>query len=373
MGRSSRILVAPDSFKGSLSAREAAEAICQGAERARPGAEIELCPLSDGGEGLSSVLLSALGGSVRAANVSGPMGDRVDAQWVLSSDGSTAVIESAAATGLSLVPEGRHDATRTTTFGVGELVREALGARPRTILVGLGGSATTDGGAGMAQALGVKLDGSGPPITGGDLLRVNDVRVEQRDPRLMQVELVALCDVDNPLTGPNGAARIYGPQKGASERQVTELDAALSHLASVVGDPGDRPGDGAAGGLGYGLRVFASAHVQSGIDYVLDATRFDERLTRCDLVLTGEGRIDAQSARGKVLSGVCRRSKEAGVPVVALTGAIGPGAAGLLDQGLTACFSICNAPMSEQEARGRAFELLSSLTFNVVRSHGWEG
>lgn len=368
MGRSPRILIAPDSFKGSLSASEAAQAIRQGAERARLGIEVHLCPLSDGGEGLSTVLLSAFGGSVHKAKVTGPMGDRIDAEWVLSSDGSTAVIESAAAARLALVPEGCHDATRTTTFGVGELVREALGARPRTILVGLGGSATTDGGAGMAQALGVRLDGAGAPITGRDLLGVNDVQVEQRDPRLLEVELVALCDVDNPLTGPNGAARVYGPQKGASEPEVTELDAALCHLASVVGDPGDQPGDGAAGGLGYGLRVFASAHTQSGIEYVLDATRFDERLAGCDLVLTGEGRIDAQSARGKVLSGVCRRSQTAGVPVIALAGAIGAGAAALFDRGLTACFSICNEPMSEQEARARAFELLSSLAYNVVRA-----
>lgn len=368
MGRSPRILVAPDGFKGSLSSREAAEAIREGAERARPGIEIDLCPLSDGGEGLSSVLLSAIGGSVHTAKVTGPMGDRIDAEWVLSSDRSTAVIESAAAARLALVPEGRHDATRTTTFGVGELVREALGARPRTILVGLGGSATTDGGAGMAQALGVRLDGAHAPITGRDLFAVNDVQVEQRDPRLLEVELVALCDVDNPLTGPNGAARVYGPQKGASEPEVAELDAALSHLASVVGDPGVQPGDGAAGGLGYGLRVFASAHPQSGIEYVLDATRFDERLAACDLVLTGEGRIDAQSARGKVLSGVCRRSKAAGVPVVALTGAIESGVAELIGQGMTACFSICNAPMTQKEAQARAFELLSALAFNVVRA-----
>jgi len=359
-----RVLISPDSFKGSLSAFEAAEAMRRGAARA--GAEVEVCPLSDGGEGLTSVLLGALGGSERITRVTGPLRDRTEARWALLADGRTALIESAAAIGLAKVPE-RRAPTETTSYGVGELILEAVNSGARTIVVGLGGTATTDGGAGMAQALGVVLEGVDTPATGGQLVRLRRIDPGPREPRLDEIELVALTDVDNPLTGEQGSARVYGPQKGASPAEQVELDAALAHLSTIAGDAGTRPGDGAAGGLGFGLRVLLGARVQSGIDHVLDATSFDAKLRTCDLVLTGEGRLDAQSARGKVVAGVSRRCRAARVPAVALVGAVGPGASLLLDQGLTAYFSLCSRPMPESEARQNAAALLEELAYNVVR------
>lgn len=363
-----RILVAPDSFKGSLSALEAAEAIGRGAHGACPDADVELCPLSDGGGGLLEVLGAGAGGSVREARVVGPVGSPVDARWALSGDGRTAVIESATAIGLGLVPERERRPLETTTYGVGELLRGALAAGARTIVVGLGGSATTDAGAGMAQALGVAIEGVEVPAVGGRLGDARRIDPRGRDRELSNVEILTLTDVDSPLTGPEGAAHVYGAQKGATEAERFALDAALAHFAALAGDPGMHPGDGAAGGLGYGLRLFAGARTRSGIDHVLDAVQFDARLRGCDLVLTGEGRLDAQSARGKVVSGVCRRGRSHGVPVIALVGAVGPGASALEDAGLTAYFSACERPMTEQDAMVNAAGLLEGLARNVVRA-----
>lgn len=320
-----RILIAPDSFKGSLTAFAAAEAMRRGAARACGSARIDVCPLSDGGEGFLEVSSSLFGGTTRHVEVTGPMGSRVEARMLFLPDGTTAVIETALAVGLGVLGGSPRRAKRTTTFGVGELIREALDCQARTIIVGLGGTATTDGGTGMAQALGVRFEradldrtsverssgkasgvavggteAAATPILGGDLTDVTRIDLGGRDQRLESVELVALADVDNPLTGSEGAAFVYAPQKGASEHEVRELDTALTHLASLAGDVGDHAGDGAAGGLGYGLRVFAGAKHQSGIEFVLTAAGFDERLRDCDLVLTGEGRLDGQSRRGKV-------------------------------------------------------------------------
>lgn len=362
-----RILVAPDSFKGSLSAFEAAEAMRRGARRAHPDVDVDLCPVSDGGEGVLDVLMEGRGGSVHVTRVVGPTGGTVEARFGLVDDGRTAVIESAAAIGLGLVPDAEQRPLETTTYGVGQLVLCAVAAGARTIIVGLGGSATTDGGAGMAQALGVTLEGAGVPATGGRLGEVRRIDVTGRASSLSGVELVALTDVDCPLSGPAGAAHVFGAQKGAGPEERAVLDLSLCHLASVAGDPGETPGDGAAGGLGYGLRVFAGAKRQGGIQYVLDRLRFDERLGKADLVLTGEGRIDGQSARGKVVSGVCQRARAANLPVVALVGAVGEGATELHDRGLTAHFSLCDRPMTEGDAMSRAAELLAALTTNVVR------
>jgi glycerate 2-kinase len=356
-----KILVAPDSFKGSLSAFEAAEAMRRGVLRARPQARVDVCPLADGGEGTASVLLRALGGQMQSSRVTGPLGRPVEALWALLADGRTAVIETAQAAGLTLVPDEDRDPSRTTTYGVGELIRAALDAKVQSIIVGLGGSATVDGGAGMAQALGVDFAGATRPVTGGQLGRVYAVDTTRRDPRLSGVDIRGACDVGAPLTGSDGAAPVYGPQKGATEFQVRELDAGLRHLAALLGDPGGHPGDGAAGGLGYGLRVFAGARIVSGIDLVLDAVRFDARLDRCDWVLTGEGRLDGQSARGKVVSGVSRRCRARGVPVVALAGSIGADSDELRELGLSAWFSICEGPITEREAKQHAAQLLEAL------------
>ncbi len=365
-----RIVIAPDSFKGSLSAFDAAEAMLCGVRRACPEAHVDVCPLSDGGEGFADVLLEASGGASRTSEVTGPAGERVQARWAMLADGQTAVIESAEAIGPGRL-QSPDKPERRTTYGIGELLLEAASGAARRVVVGLGGSSTTDGGAGMAQAIGIEFTGAERPITGEGVARARRVDLGTRDARIAGLEILAMTDVDNRLTGMHGAARVYGPQKGANEAEVERLEAALTHLAAMTGDPGAQPGDGAAGGLGYGLRVFAGARVGSGVEFVLDAVGFDARLDACDLVLTGEGRLDATSARGKVVSGVCRRCGPRRVPVVALVGAIGPGSSALKGAGLTACFSLCDGPRTESEAREHAGVLLAELAENVVRlRHG---
>ncbi len=363
-----KILVAPDSFKGSLGARAAAEAMRAGALRACPGAEVDVCPLSDGGEGFLDVIAQARGAALRAGTVTGPEGAPVEARWGWVEGERLAILESAAAVGLSRVKTTGSPAARTT-FGVGELLRLALDAGAREILVGLGGSSTTDGGAGMAQALGVGLPGATRPLTGAQLAGLRAVDVSARDPRLAQASILFAHDVDNPLAGPRGAAPVYGPQKGAGEAEVAALDAGLAHLARLAGDPGEQPGDGAAGGLGYGLRVFAGARGAVGIDLVLAAVRFDARVAGCDLVLTGEGRLDAQTARGKAVAGVAARCRARGVPAVAIAGGVDAGAEALYALGLTAFFSLCDGPRTEREARENAAELVAATAENVVRLH----
>ncbi|HEX4334922.1 MAG TPA: glycerate kinase [Polyangiaceae bacterium] len=366
-----RILIAPDSFKGSLTAEQAADAMRRGVVRAFPVADVECLPLSDGGDGMARVLVAARGGATHAVDVTGPLGAPVRAEWVMRNDG-TALIESATAIGFALVPAASRAPTETTTAGVGELIRDALAAGATRIVVGLGGSATTDGGAGMARSLGVEFDGAPSPFTGGRLMSLRGVDVARRDPRLASVKLVGVTDVDNPLTGAEGAARTYGPQKGATDDELALLDAALVHLAGLAGDEGRHPGDGAAGGLGYGLRVFLGAELSSGIDFVLDQTGFDEKLAGVTLVLTGEGRLDGQTARGKVVAGISARCHARGVPVIALAGAVSGDVASLLERGLTAYFSLCDRPMSERDAMRDAGPLLESLAFNVVRAFGLE-
>ena len=286
-------------------------------------------------------------------------------------DGRTAAIETASVIGPGGPPAGATP-SRLTTYGLGELILETAASGATKILVGLGGTATTDGGAGMAQALGVRFGGAPQPITGGALRTLAGLEAPAvRTPRLEGVEILALTDVDNPLTGPEGAARVYGPQKGAGEAEVSSLDAGLRRLADLAGDPGIAAGDGAAGGLGYGLRVFAGARITSGVQFLLDAVSFDRRLEDCDLVLTGEGRLDAQSARGKVVAGVSGRCKARGIPAVALVGAIGPGVAALEELGLRAYFSLTEGPTTEQDARAHAAPLLARLAEDFVRSRAY--
>ncbi len=366
-----KILIAPDKFKGSLTAPAAAAAMRLGVRAADPTTEVDTCPLSDGGEGLLDVLVSALGGTVHHAEVAGSGGRRLRAPWAMLSDGHTAAIETAAVVGLNGRPEGATPA-QLTTFGVGQLLLEAAAHGATRILVGLGGTATTDGGAGMAQALGVRFEGASLSVTGGALHAIERVVLPSaRVARLDGVEIVALADVDNPLTGPDGSAYVYSPQKGASGAEVVMLDAGLRRLAERAGDPGTQPGDGAAGGLGYGLRVFAGARVTSGVELVLDAVSFDRRIDGCDLVLTGEGRLDAQSARGKVVAGVSARCKPRRLPAVALVGEIGPGAEVLRELGLTAFFPLVGGHRSAGEAREHAAALLADLAEDVVRRRAY--
>jgi len=352
-----RILVAPDSFKESLTAAEAADAIARGLRSARPELEVDLCPMADGGEGTVDALVKATGGSFQTTTVTGPLGQAVDARWGRLGDGRTAVIEMAQAAGLHLVPHGRRDPMRTTTYGVGELIRAALDEGVSRIVLGIGGSATCDSGMGMAQALGVTFtpaQGRASPLAGGALLSITHVDTATRDPRLDQVTIRAACDVTNPLTGPNGAAHVYGPQKGASPEMAGELDAGLAHLASLLGVDPELPGAGAAGGLGYGLVAFCGAMLERGVELVMDAVDFDPRIAHADLVITGEGRLDAQSIHGKTCIGVARRAARHNKPCIALVGSASDDADLCLAHGLAAYHTLVNDQLTTDQAIAHA-------------------
>lgn len=359
-----RVVIAPDSFKGSLSAAGVAEALARGVLRAWPTAQVITLPVADGGEGWVETMVGATGGRVISCRVTGPLGEPVEAQYGLfQQDGQeVAVIEMAAASGLTLVPPERRDPRVTTTRGTGELIRDALDRGARRLLVGIGGSATNDGGAGMAQALGARfLDetGSDLPPGGAALARLARIDLTGLDSRLAEVEVVVACDVDNPLTGERGASAVYGPQKGATPEMVQELDAALEHYADVVEELLGRairntPGAGAAGGLGFGLMAFAGARLQRGIDLALDTLQAGRHLAGASLVITGEGRIDRQTLHGKVPFGVARRAAALGVPVVAVGGSIGPLSPEALEElraaGILAVVPIVESPCTLEEA-----------------------
>ena len=327
-----RIIVAPQEFKGTLTAHEAAEAMAIGAKRALPDAEIETIPLSDGGPGLVDVILASTGGRRQHARVNDPLGRPVDAAWALLHDG-TAVIESAAAAGLLLLREEERDPAVASTLGVGQLILVALDAGCTRMTVGLGGSATNDGGSGMAAALGVRfLDATGRelPPGGAALARLERIDDDGRDLRLRDLEVIAAADVTNPLCGPEGASLLYGPQKGASTALAQQLDSALHRYAEVVERAVgvavlDQPGAGAAGGLGAGLIAFARAEVRPGFDVVAEAIRLHERLSSADFLITGEGRLDGQTHYGKAVVGVARMAADSGIPVLVVPGALGPG------------------------------------------------
>jgi glycerate kinase len=365
------ILVAPDKFKGSLTADAAATAISLGVTDAQPNASIDCCPIADGGEGTTEALIRALGGQRLSERVTGPLGTPILASWALLGDG-TAVVESAAAAGLHLIEAANRNPLHTTTFGVGELIRAALDHGAHRIIVGLGGTGTTDGGAGMARALGLCFAPATAKGTGGELASLSALDATGLDPRLRRRQIVAACDVHNPLFGPNGAAHAFAPQKGASPSEVLKLDGGLCHWASLVAPraPGIDPhafGMGAAGGLAFGLAAWCGATLASGARLILDCLRFSERMRRADLVLTGEGQIDAQTVHGKAVSEVGRRGREQGIPVVALTGAERLPALELWSAGIAAAFSICDGPLSFHESQARAAALLRSRAAQIVR------
>jgi len=320
MSRPLRILIAPDSFKGSLTSIEVARALADGWARARPDDEIVLCPLADGGEGTLEAVAAAGGWVWQAATVDDPLDRAIEARWLATADGRRAVVEMAEASGLSRVAAADRDPVRATSIGTGQLIRTAIDAGATSIVLGLGGSATTDGGAGLLRALGAEADRD-RAVTGLDAL----------DGRLAGVDLAVACDVSNPLLGPSGAAAIYGPQKGATPADVAELDGRLERYADALeGATGARvrdvPGAGAAGGIGFALLAiggrFRSFALRPGVDLVMDATDFPARLANADLVITGEGRIDAQTGFGKTALGVARRAADAGVPCVAVGGGV---------------------------------------------------
>ncbi|HEY8346139.1 MAG TPA: glycerate kinase [Symbiobacteriaceae bacterium] len=370
-----RIVIAPDSFKGSLTAAQAAEAMARGAARVFPEAEIQTVPMADGGEGTVEALVAGTGGRIEKRTVTGPLGQPVEAHFGLLGDGKTAVIEMAAASGLLLVPKEKRDPRITTTYGTGELIRAALDLGVERIVVGIGGSATNDGGAGMVQALGGKLlkaDGTPVGFGGAALLELDRIDLTGLDPRLKAVELLVACDVDNPLTGPRGASAVYGPQKGATPEMVELLDRALTHLADVVQrdlgqDLRNEPGAGAAGGLGFGLMSFLGARLRPGIEVVMEAVGIDRILAGATLVLTGEGRTDGQTLAGKVPLGVARRAAAHGVPAVVISGAVTADADALLSHNIAALVSIVSGPMSLEEAMANAGELLERASAHVLR------
>ncbi len=318
-----RILCAPDSFKGTLSAQEAAEAMREGIGRIDRTIGVDLCPVSDGGEGFLEVLEGAGGAERRRVEVTGPLGDRVAAVWgcVGESGQCTAILESAQAVGLTLVPPEQRTPMRTTSYGLGELIAAALEARCRRIVIGLGGSATCDGGIGMASALGAEFGLGERRLTGADLAHVERVELGELTKRLGDVEIIAAYDVSNPLLGPEGAAAVFAPQKGASAEEVSALEAGLARLAALMPETDAmRAGTGAAGGLGFGLSAFFGAELRSGIELVLSRVGFDQRAAEADLVLTGEGRFDSQTASGKAAFGVAQAAAGHGVPTIALCG-----------------------------------------------------
>ena len=368
-----RIIAAPDSFKGSLTAATAAECMARGVKNVLPDAEVLQVPLSDGGEGLVDALLAAAGGTVLTKKVQGPLGEPVEARFGLLKNG-VAVIEMAAASGLLLLPEGKSNPLLTTTYGTGELIRAALDLQCRRILLGVGGSATNDGGAGMAQALGYSLlDQAGRELPPGGQFLANLDRIDTggADRRLRETEFIVACDVTNPLTGENGASRVYGPQKGATPAMAAVLDAALRHLAAIIRrdlgiDVENVPGAGAAGGLGAGLMAFADAKLVPGIELVLDAVNFNGLLDGADLVLTGEGSLDAQSFSGKVPVGVAAQASRRGVPVLAFAGTVNAGRRHLQQVGITAAFSVMDRPLSLVEAMQGAASLLEKTVTEVI-------
>ena len=371
-----RVVIAPDKFKGSLTALEAAEAMARGLSRVDPSAEIDRVPMADGGEGTVAALVAATGGSYRTVTVTGPLGDPVVASFGLLGDGRTAVLEMASASGLWLVPPALRDPLRATTRGTGQLLLAALEAGARRVIMGIGGSATNDGGAGLGQALGFRLlDTHGRELEpgGGELDRL--ARIERTDQVavLGSATIAVACDVTNPLCGPQGASAVYGPQKGATPEMVERLDRNLGHFADIVARDldvavRDIPGSGAAGGLGGGLVAFAGGRLEGGVNLVIEAVNLRERLHAADLCLTGEGALDGQSAFGKTAVGVARLAHSLRCPTLAIAGSIGPGAEAVLEQGVDAYFSICPGPVHIDEAIERASELLENATAQAVRA-----
>ena len=368
-----RVLIAPQEFKGSLTAVEAAELIAEGVRRALPAAEIDLVPLADGGPGTVDAIVKAAGGRLSTARVEGPLGAPVDARWGRIGDGRTAVIEMAAAAGLALLREDELDPRRASTFGVGRLLWHALEAGAARILIGVGGSATNDGGAGMAAALGARFaDDRGAPLPpgGAALARLSRIDASDLDPRLADAAISVLCDVQNPLLGPDGASAVYGPQKGADPQCVAELDDALANYAGIVErDLGLRiaelPGGGAAGGLAAALHAFCGAGLVSGFDAVARAVALEDRIARADLVITGEGRLDFQSAFGKTTAGVAQLCEHAAVSCLVVAGSVAGNAAPL--PGLEAAESAAPPGMSPTEAMSRSPDLIPAAAERAVR------
>lgn len=370
-----KIVIAPDSYKGSIYAPEVARAMRNGVLRALPDAEVVLVPIADGGDGTLEALVATSNGESRTAEVTGPMGEPVQASWGALGDNRTAVIEMARTSGLALVPTIKQNPLVATTFGLGEMIKLVLESGYRSFILGIGGSATNDAGSGMAQALGIRLldrKGSDLPFGGGALSELSRIDMEGIDPRICESEFSVACDVNNPLTGPEGASAVYGPQKGATPAVVSQLDEALAHFAEIVRrDIGpnisDIPGSGAAGGLGGGMIAFLGGNLRPGTDIVLESVNFEQYLKDANLIITGEGQLDFQTVYSKAPIGVAQRAKEKGIPVIAVAGSLGEGFTNVHEHGISAAASIIPAPMSLETASEKAFDLIASATEQAIR------
>ncbi|MBX8545486.1 glycerate kinase [Pseudomonas cichorii] len=370
-----KIVIAPDSFKDSLSAQAVATAIASGLADVWPTAELIQCPMADGGEGTIEAVLAACNGQLMSAEVRGPLQSPVQAHWGWLPHSRTAIIEMAMASGLQLLTLEQRNACITTTYGTGQLIAQALDAGAQRVILAIGGSATNDAGTGMLSALGARfLDGNDQPLASGGLALAQLARVDLSgfDPRLADVRFEIAADVDNPLCGPNGASHIFGPQKGASPEQVLALDAALGHFADLsvqaVGqDLRDSPGSGAAGGMGFAAKAYLKASFRAGVEVVADLTGLEQALVGADLVITGEGRFDAQTLRGKTPFGVARVAARHQVPVIVLAGTLGEGYERLYEHGISAAFALASGPMTLDEACRHAASLLHDRARDLAR------
>ncbi|MBV7565493.1 glycerate kinase [Pseudomonas sp. PDM27] len=370
-----KIVIAPDSFKDSLSAQGVADAIALGLAQVWPDAQLIKCPMADGGEGTVESILAACEGELRRTLVRGPLGVMVEAAWGWLPQSLTAIIEMAEASGLQLVPVAQRDACISSTFGTGQLIRAALDAGAQRVILAIGGSATNDGGAGAMQALGVKLlDAQGQTLSPGGLAlaQLSRVDLSDIDPRLAQVRFDIAADVNNPLCGPHGASAIFGPQKGASPVQVEQLDQALGHFAdhcaaALSNDVRDEPGSGAAGGLGFAAKAFLGAQFKAGVEVVGELVGLAEAVAGADLVITGEGRFDAQTLRGKTPFGVARVARQHAVPVIVIAGTLGEGYQALYEHGIDAAFALASGPMTLEQACAEAPRLLRERATDIAR------
>ena len=371
-----KIVIAPNALKGCLTAAEAADALACGVARVSPDIDIVQVPVADGGDGLADVLVNALHGVERTVLVTGPLGDPVSATFCHVPTRRLAAIEMATASGLALLAKERLNPLLTTTLGTGELIKAALDLDIVHLIIGIGGSATNDGGIGMAAALGARfLDGNGQSVepVGGALGMIQRIDLSNVDSRLAAVRIEVICDVDNPLLGARGAAHVYGPQKGATPEQVQILDAGLANLAAVINrdlglDVRDLPGAGAAGGLGAGLKAFLNAELRRGVDLVLDLVGLNEQLHGADLVLTAEGQIDFQTAFSKAPAGVAERARAGNVPCIAIAGSVGRGLDALHELGINAVFSLCPGPVSLEQAMASGGDYLAATAEQAVRA-----
>ena len=369
-----RLLFASDSFKGSLTSERIIELLTFASKKVFPDCEVIGIPIADGGEGTVDAVIKVTNGHIRKCIVSGPLMEKTEAFYGELNDGS-AIIEMSAASGLPKVPKELQNPRNTSTYGTGELIKEALDLGHRKILIAIGGSATNDGGMGAMTALGIRfLDENGAVLagTGSDLIKVRDIDLSGIHSAIAETQFTVMCDVNNPLTGANGATYTFGKQKGGTKEILDELEAGMKQYASVIlektgVDVDQIPGAGAAGGLGAALCVFLNAKLKSGIETVLDIIDFDQRLENVDLVVTGEGRMDWQSCFGKVPSGIGNRCKQKGVPVIALVGGMGQGADQIYEHGVDSILSTINGAMEIEEALERADELYSNAAERMFR------